>query len=109
MQLALHTQSSVEAYITGCQWRDARLLACPLHPDGGCSIARHGSYARVTPQGLRVDRWYCPQGHRTFSLLPDFLAARGDRALPRQAVETEARPACVPAVPLIGVDLCEVR
>ena len=21
-------------------------------------------------------RWYCPQGHRTFSLLPDFLAAR---------------------------------
>jgi hypothetical protein len=23
-----------------------------------------------------VARWYCPQGHRTFSLLPDFLAAR---------------------------------
>src|SRR5262249_3423346 len=21
-------------------------------------------------------RWYCPEGHRTFSLLPDFLAAR---------------------------------
>jgi hypothetical protein len=25
---------------------------------------------------LRVARWYCPEGHRTFSLLPDFLAAR---------------------------------
>ncbi len=76
MQIPLHTQSSVEAYIAGCEWRHAHLLACPLHPEGGCSIARHGSYARVTLQGLRVARWYCPQGHRTFSLIPDFLAAR---------------------------------
>jgi hypothetical protein len=47
-----------------------------LHLDGGCSFARHGTYGRVTPQGLRIARWYCPQGHRTFSLLPDFMAAR---------------------------------
>lgn len=76
LQIPLRTQSSAEAYIAGREWRDACLLACPLHPEGGCCIARHGSYARVTPQGLRVARWYCPQGHRTFSLLPDFLAAR---------------------------------
>jgi len=25
---------------------------------------------------LRIARWYCPKGHRTFSLLPDLLAAR---------------------------------
>jgi hypothetical protein len=47
-----------------------------LHPAGGCSFARHGTYARATPQGLRIARWYCPEGRRTFSLLPDFLATR---------------------------------
>lgn len=76
MQIPLRTQSSVEAYIAGHEWRDACLRTCPLHPSGGCSFARHGSYARVTPQGVRIARWYCPEGHRTFSLLPDFLAAR---------------------------------
>jgi len=25
---------------------------------------------------VHIARWYCPEGHRTFSLLPDFLAAR---------------------------------
>ena len=39
-------------------------------------FARHGTYARVDPPGTRIARWYCPQGHRTFSLLPDHLAAR---------------------------------
>ncbi|WP_198321094.1 hypothetical protein [Azohydromonas aeria] len=74
--MPLHTQSSVEAYIAGREWLSARLASCPLHPAGGCSFARHGSYPRSTPAGLRVARWYCPQGHRTFSLLPDFLASR---------------------------------
>lgn len=76
MQIPLRTQSSTEAYIAGCEWRDACLLVCPMHPSGGCSFVRHGSYSRVTPQGLRIARWYCPQGHRTFSLIPDFLASR---------------------------------
>jgi len=31
---------------------------------------------RVDPPGTQVARWYCPQGHCTFSLLPDHLAAR---------------------------------
>jgi hypothetical protein len=33
-----------------------------------------------------IARWYCPQGHRTFSLLPDCLAAR----LPGTLAEVEA-------------------
>ena len=76
MQISLRTSSSVDAYIGNREWRDARLSSCPLHPSGGCSFARHGSYGRVTPRGMRVARWYCPEGHQTFSLLPDFLAAR---------------------------------
>lgn len=76
MQIALHTYSTVEAYLTGQQWRQASLACCPLHPSGGCGLVRHGSYSRTRPAGMRIARWYCPQGHRTFSLLPDFLAAR---------------------------------
>ena len=76
MQVVLRTASSVASYIANHEWRAARLPVCPLHPQGGCSLVRHGSYPRVTPSGLRVARWYCPEGHRTFSLLPDFLAAR---------------------------------
>src|SRR6267154_5128997 len=76
MQISLHTASSAETYVTNHEWRIAKLPKCPLHPKGGCSFARHGSYPRVTPRGLRIARWYCPEGHRTFSLLPDFLAAR---------------------------------
>lgn len=30
----------------------------------------------MSPPGTYIARWYCPQGHRTFSLLPDHLAAR---------------------------------
>src|SRR4051812_45636416 len=75
MQIPLHTLSGVDTYIRNHEWRVARLSACPLHPSGGCSFARHGSYTRVTPPGLRITRWYCPEGHQTFSLLPDFLAA----------------------------------
>jgi hypothetical protein len=39
-------------------------------------LARHGTYRRVSPPGTRIARWYCRRGHRTFSLLPDCLAAR---------------------------------
>jgi hypothetical protein len=76
LQIPLRTPSSVEAYIANREWRDACLPRCPLHPSGGCSFARHGSYARLNPPGVRIARWYCPEGHRTFSLLPDFLAAK---------------------------------
>jgi hypothetical protein len=85
LQILMRTSSGVEAYVAGREWQGAKLPRCPLHPCGGCGIARHGSYARAKPSGVRVARWYCPQGHRTFSLLPDFLAAR----LPGLLVEVE--------------------
>jgi hypothetical protein len=47
-----------------------------MHPHGGCSFARHGTYERVKPPGTRIPRWYCPESHCTFSLLADCFAAR---------------------------------
>ena len=76
VQLRFHTGSTGEAYVTEELWRLASLDRCPLHPSGGCGLARHGCYERKTPPGTLIARWYCPQGHRTFSLLPDHLAAR---------------------------------
>ena len=35
----------------------------------------HGTYARKSPDGVRVRRFRCPQTGRTVSLLPDCLAA----------------------------------
>ncbi len=57
-----------------------------MHPSGGCGFARHGTYERRSPPGTLIARWYCPRGHRTFSLLPDCLAAR----LPGTLAEVEA-------------------
>jgi hypothetical protein len=76
VQIPLHTVSSAEAYVANQEWRYVRLEQCPLHPPGECSFARHGTYPRLVPEATRIARWYCPEGHRTFSLLPDFLAAR---------------------------------
>lgn len=76
MQLRFKTALSCHEYVAERAWRDASLERCPLHPNGGCSFARHGTYARADPPGTRVPRWYCPQGHHTFSLLADCLASR---------------------------------
>ncbi|MDD9962436.1 MAG: hypothetical protein OXU70_10140 [Gammaproteobacteria bacterium] len=76
MQLRYETGLTGEQYVIARAWREARLERCPNHPRGGCSFARHGTYERKTPPGARVARWYCPQSHTTFSLLPDCLAAR---------------------------------
>lgn len=76
VQLRYETGLAGEQYVTGELWRLARLDRCPLHPRGGCGLARHGTYARKTPAGTLIARWYCPLEHSTFSLLPDHLAAR---------------------------------
>ena len=81
VQLRFKTGLTGEQYVTREFWRKARLERCPLHPAGGCGFARHGTYQRKTPRGTHVARWYCPQGHSTFSLLPDHLAARFPGAL----------------------------
>jgi len=44
-------------------------------------LARHGTYERKQPATCQVARFYCPQGHTTFSLLPDCLAARLSESL----------------------------
>jgi hypothetical protein len=76
VQLRYTTELTDEEYVTQSAWEDASLPCCPLHPEGGCGFARHGTYSRVEPPGTKVARWYCSLGHCTFSLLPDCLAAR---------------------------------
>ena len=86
MQLRYETGLTGEEYVRAEAWHAASLERCPNHPHGGCSFARHGTYARKTPRGTRIARWYCPESHTTFSLLPDCLAAR----LPGTVDELEA-------------------
>ena len=76
VQLRYDTGLTGERYVIDQAWRKARLDRCPNHPQGGCSLARHGTYERQTPTGTHIARWYCPESHTTFSLLPDCLAAR---------------------------------
>ena len=51
VQLLYKTDLSAEEFISTQAWRDAKLSCCPIHPDGGCRFARHGSYGRKTPSG----------------------------------------------------------
>ena len=85
MQLRFATNISVEQYIEQEAWKDAELNQCPLHPEGGCKIARHGTYNRKFPNGVKIARWYCPDGRSTFGLLPDCLSSR----LPGTLIEVE--------------------
>ena len=76
VQLRFETGLTGADYVTREAWHEARLSRCPLHPRGGCGFSSHGTYERKSPAGTLIARWYCPQGHCTFSLLPDHLAAR---------------------------------
>ena len=86
MQLRYETGLTGEQYVRAEAWRDATLERCPNHPHGGCSLAGHGTYARKTPRGAKIARWYCRESHTTFSRLPDCLAAR----FPGELDEVEA-------------------
>jgi len=85
MQIRFATDLSADEYVRQQAWEDARLDNCPLHDKGGCGFASHGTYPRQTPKGTRIARWYCPDGHSTFSLLPDCLSSR----LPGSLIEVE--------------------
>jgi hypothetical protein len=85
VQLRFKCSLSSEEYVTSKAWRLAILHRCPLHPNGGCQFSRHSTYKRKHPPGAEVARYYCRDGHQTFSLLPDCLAAR----LPGTLVEVE--------------------
>jgi len=86
MQLRFATTLSAEQYICQKAWRYVKIDRCPLHPTGKCRFAKHGTYSRKLPEGIKIARWYCPDGHTTFSMLPDFLASR----LPGTLIEVEA-------------------
>ncbi len=76
MQLRFATNLSAEEYVKQKAWKQVKLHSCPLHPQGGCSLAKHGTYPRKFPPGTKVPRWHCPEGQATISLLPDCLSAR---------------------------------
>ena len=76
VQLRDPSSLTSEAYVAQCAWQRASLTRCPRHPAGGCGFARHGTYPRQIPTGMRIARYYCPTAHETFSLLPDCLASR---------------------------------
>jgi hypothetical protein len=76
VQLRFATGLTSAAYVSRQAWREASLPCCPLHPGGGCRFSRHGTYERKRPAGTRIARWFCEDGHCTFSALPDCLAAR---------------------------------
>jgi hypothetical protein len=85
MQIRFATDLSADDYVRRRAWQDARLGNCPLHGKAGCGFARHGTYSRQTPEGTKIARWYCPDGHGTFSLLPDCLSSR----LPGSLIDVE--------------------
>jgi hypothetical protein len=85
MQIRFATDLSADEYVRQQAWKDAALDNCPIHSKGGCGFTRHGTYRRQTPEGTKIARWYCPDGHSTFSLLPDCLSSR----LPGSLIEVE--------------------
>ncbi len=76
MQVRFDSGLTSEEYVSQKGWLAARLERCPFHPEGGCGLARHGTYPRVSPPGCLIARWWCPKAHTSISLLPDFLCAR---------------------------------
>lgn len=101
VQLRHESQLTSEEYVKQRAWESASLERCPLHPGGGCGIAKHTPYSRVEPPGMKVARSYCAEGHTTFSLLPDCLASRLSStlaAVEEVAVAVEQRTASIEAV-----------
>jgi len=111
VQLRHESQLTSEEYVKQRAWESASLEHCPVHPEGGCGFARHGTYPRVGPPGMLIARWYCEKAHVTFSLLPDCLASRLSSTLAdveKVATAVEQRAASIETVaeelrPDIGV------
>ena len=106
MQLRFKTGLTGAEYVTAKAWRLASLPHCPEHgPDSNCDFHRNGTYARKTPPGTRIACWYCPDAHRTWSLLPDCLAAR----LPGTLRDVEEVVACVEQAKSLARQAQELR
>ena len=76
MHLRKETPLTSDACLAERAWEKAGLPTCPRHLAGGCGFARHATYPRKTPAGMRVTRYDRPMAHEIFSLLPDCLASR---------------------------------
>ena len=76
MQIRYKTELTFDEYREQEGWKQVRLERCPLHPEGGCGIARHGYYERKHPEPCLIARYYCSAGQVTIGLLPDFFASR---------------------------------
>lgn len=82
VQIRLEIELSLEEYVAQKVWTRAKLLHCPLHPEGGCGFSAHGSYLRKYPIPHRIARSYCRKGQMTFGLIPDFAASHVPGTLP---------------------------
>ncbi len=108
MQIRYATDLSAEQYVRQEAWKKARLDRCPLHPEGGCGFCKNGTYRRKYPEGTKIARWYCPVGHRTFSLLPDCLSSRLSGSLNEvesAIMEVETSPSQEEAAENIRIDI----
>lgn len=76
MQLRFESTLTFEQYVTAQAWEQATLSACPLCKPGTCHLQRLAPYLRKVPAVAFVARFYCPEKHTTFGLLPDFYASR---------------------------------
>ena len=123
VQVRFETTLTFEEYVTGQAWEQATLAACPLCPPGACHLQRLGTYMRKVPAVGFVARYYCPEQHTTFGLLPDFYASRVPGTLDdieHTAVQAEAsagleraaeelRPGDEPGAVTLGVAVAWVR
>jgi len=108
MQIRYATDLSAEEYVQQEAWKEARLDNCPLHPEGGCGFSKNGTYRRKYPEGTKVARWYCSEGHTTFGLLPDCLSSRLSGSLNEVEsviVEVEDSPTQEKAADKIRIDI----
>jgi hypothetical protein len=72
----LESTLTFEQYVTSRGWEQATLTACPLCSPAACHLQRLGTYMRKVPVVAFVARYYCPEQHTTFGLLPDCYASR---------------------------------
>jgi hypothetical protein len=95
VQLRLETKLSFDEYRTQRGWETATLSSCPLCEQGSCHLHRLGTYMRKVPAVALVARYYCPESHTSFGLLPDFYASRMPGTLDmleEAAAKAEAAP-----------------
>lgn len=76
MQIRYPVKLTLNEYLEQKGWEQAELDHCPFHPEGGCGLAKHGTYPRKFPEYCLIPRWFCPQVRQSVSLLPDFFASR---------------------------------